>query len=91
MSYREKKRIIIQRLKKSLLLRTTTIITVHRHWSLTPSNLYCDGFGVSYETTSQNMRYVRYERCYSTVGYAFGVSYATAFQIHGTNLTVKNS
>jgi hypothetical protein len=36
-------------------------------------------------------RYFRYERCYSTVGYGFGDSYATIFQIHGTNLTVKNS
>jgi hypothetical protein len=45
---------------------------------------YCDGFGVSYATTSQNTRYIRYERCYSTVGYGFGVSYATTFQIHGT-------
>jgi hypothetical protein len=36
-------------------------------------------------------RYFRYERCYSTVEYGFGVSYATIFRIHGTNLTVKNS
>jgi hypothetical protein len=38
-----------------------------------------------------NTWYFRYERCYSTVGYGFGVSYAMILQIHGTNLTVKNS
>jgi hypothetical protein len=38
-----------------------------------------------------NTRYFTYERCYSTVGYGFGVSYATIFQLHGTNLTVTNS
>jgi hypothetical protein len=35
--------------------------------------------------------YFRYERCYSTVEYGFGVCYATIFQFHGTNLTVKNT
>jgi hypothetical protein len=27
---------------------------------------YCDGFGVSYATSSQNTWCIRYERCYST-------------------------
>jgi hypothetical protein len=33
--------------------------------------IYCDGFGVSYATTSQNTRYIRCNRCYSAATQQF--------------------
>jgi hypothetical protein len=47
-------------------------------------HIYCDGFGVSYATTSQNTRYIRCDRCYSTAS-------RTKVDTRSINLTVKNA